>query len=108
MNVCYASTSSIEHISICPRCKDVDANVAMIKSLNGHIAKLEDQAKIGTMNLRMRSLNMAGQPFLNGRRPGINGIKDGVDFQSGAKYNTKVKVNGEREMCPWAISSIFW
>lgn len=38
-------------------------NVAMIKSLNDHIAKLEDQAKIGKMNLRMRSLNMAGEPF---------------------------------------------
>jgi hypothetical protein len=39
-------------------------NVAMIKSLNDHIAKLEDQAKIGKMNLRVRSLNMADVPFL--------------------------------------------
>jgi hypothetical protein len=38
-------------------------NVAMIKSLNDHIAKLEDQAKIGKMNLRTRSLNMACEPF---------------------------------------------
>jgi hypothetical protein len=46
LNVCHASTSSIEHNSIYTRCRDVDVNsladnVAIIKSQNEHIAKLE-------------------------------------------------------------------
>jgi hypothetical protein len=45
-NVCHASTSSIEHVSICTRCRDIDVdafveNLAMIKSQNDHIAKLD-------------------------------------------------------------------
>jgi hypothetical protein len=35
----------------------------------------------------------------NGRRPDI---KDGIGFQQGNQPN--VKLNAEREMCPWAIS----
>jgi hypothetical protein len=44
LNDCHSSTSSIEHISICTRCRDVDyfiENVALIKSQNDHIAKLD-------------------------------------------------------------------
>jgi hypothetical protein len=44
--ITHASTSSLEHISICTRCKDVDVdalidNIALIKSLNEHVAKLD-------------------------------------------------------------------
>jgi hypothetical protein len=44
LNEWHASSSSIEHVAICTRCKDVDAhtyhsNVAIIASLNDEIAK---------------------------------------------------------------------
>jgi hypothetical protein len=50
LNEFHASSSSIEHASICNKCKDIDvesciSNVAMISSLNGEIAKLTIQAK---------------------------------------------------------------
>jgi hypothetical protein len=45
LNVCKPSTSTIEHVTICTRCRDVnieaiDDHVAMIKEQNDHIAKL--------------------------------------------------------------------
>jgi uncharacterized protein (UPF0335 family) len=44
LNDAHASTSTLEHISICTRCKDVDVdalieNVALIKSQIEHVAK---------------------------------------------------------------------
>jgi hypothetical protein len=51
LNDFQASTSSVDHVSIYTRCRDVDAlveNTAMIKSQNEHIAKLE--AKVVKMN----------------------------------------------------------
>jgi hypothetical protein len=46
LNIAHASTSLLDHVSICTRCKyvDVDAlieNVALINSQNEHIAKLD-------------------------------------------------------------------
>jgi hypothetical protein len=48
LNACHACTSSMEHVSICTRCRDIDVdalveNLAIIKSLNDHIAKLDDK-----------------------------------------------------------------
>jgi predicted KAP-like P-loop ATPase len=45
LNACKPSTSTVEHVSICTRCKDVnveamDDHRAMIKQQNNHIAKL--------------------------------------------------------------------
>jgi chromosome segregation ATPase len=45
INVCKPSTSTIEHVSICTRCRDInveaiDDHLAMIKQQNDHIAKL--------------------------------------------------------------------
>jgi hypothetical protein len=54
LNDCHAPSSSIDHVSICIRCKDVDAcitNVVMISSLNDQIAKLDNQAKSGKVEL---------------------------------------------------------
>jgi hypothetical protein len=44
-NVCKTSTSTVEHATICTRCRDVnieaiDDHIAMIKGQNDHIAKL--------------------------------------------------------------------
>ena len=45
LNACKASTSTIEHVVICTRCRDVNVDamndhLAMIKEQNDHIAKL--------------------------------------------------------------------
>ena len=45
VNACKASTSTIEHVTICTRCRDVNIDamndhLAMIKEQNDHIAKL--------------------------------------------------------------------
>jgi prefoldin subunit 5 len=45
LNNCKTSTSSVEHVSICTRCRDInveaiDDHIAMIKQQNDHIAKL--------------------------------------------------------------------
>jgi chromosome segregation ATPase len=54
LNDCKPSTSTIEHITICTRCRDVnveaiDDHIAMIKEQNDHIAKLN--AKIAEHEL---------------------------------------------------------
>jgi hypothetical protein len=49
LNVCKPSTSTIEHVSICTRCKDVDDHLAIIKQQNDQIAKLD--AKIAEHEL---------------------------------------------------------
>jgi triphosphoribosyl-dephospho-CoA synthetase len=45
LNACKPSTSTVDHVSICTRCRDVnveamDDHLAMIKQQNDHIAKL--------------------------------------------------------------------
>jgi hypothetical protein len=45
LNACKPSTSTVEHVTICTRCRDVnidaiDDHLAMIKEQNDHIAKL--------------------------------------------------------------------
>jgi hypothetical protein len=45
-NTCKPSTSTVEHISICTKCRDInieaiDDHLAMIKKQNDHIAKLD-------------------------------------------------------------------
>jgi prefoldin subunit 5 len=45
LNTCKPSTSTVEHVSICTRCRDInveamDDHLAMIKQKNDHIAKL--------------------------------------------------------------------
>jgi chromosome segregation ATPase len=46
LNDCKPSTSTVEHVSICTRCRDVNVDaiydhLAMIKQQNDHIAKLD-------------------------------------------------------------------
>jgi hypothetical protein len=45
LNACNVSTSTVEHVTICTRCRDVSIDamidhLAMIKEQNDHIAKL--------------------------------------------------------------------
>jgi chromosome segregation ATPase len=55
LNACKPSTSTVEHVSICTRCRDVNVeamndHLAMIKQQNDHIAKLN--AKIAEHELK--------------------------------------------------------
>jgi hypothetical protein len=55
LNVCKPSTSCVDHVSICTRCRDVNVDtihdhLALIKEQNDHIAQL-------TAKLKMKNLN---------------------------------------------------
>jgi hypothetical protein len=70
LNATHASTSSLEHVSICTRCKDVDVdalieNVALTKIQNEHIAKLD--AKIADHELENKKFKFSRSMLYNGR-----------------------------------------
>jgi chromosome segregation ATPase len=80
LNTCKPSTSTIEHVSICSRCRDInveaiDDHLAMIKKQNDHIAKLD--AKIAEHELENENFKFSRSILYNGRRPGV---KDGIGF----------------------------
>jgi hypothetical protein len=90
LNACNVSTSTVEHVTICTRCRDVDIHVmndhlAMIKEQNDQIAKLN--AKIAEHELENKNFKFARSMLYNGRRPGI---KDGIGFQQGSQSNIKL------------------
>jgi hypothetical protein len=81
VNTCKPSTSTVEHISICTRCRDVnvesiDDHIAMIKQQNDRIAKLT--TKINEHELENEKFKFARSMLYNVRR---FGIKDGIGFQ---------------------------
>jgi hypothetical protein len=81
LNSCKPSTSTVEHVTICTRCRDIDIDaihdhMILIKQQNDHIAKLD--AKIAEHNLENEKFKFARSMLYNGRRPGI---KDGIGFQ---------------------------
>jgi hypothetical protein len=90
LNACKPSTSTIEHVPICTRCRDInvdaiDDHLAIIKKQNDHIATLN--AKIAEHDLENKKFKFARSMLYNGRRPGI---KDDIGFQQGSnvKLNT--------------------
>jgi hypothetical protein len=90
------STSTIENITICTRCRDVnieaiDDHLAMIKQQKNHIAKLN--AKIAEHELENEKFKFARSMLYNGRRPGI---KDGIGYQQGNQSN--VKLNAPKKL----------
>jgi hypothetical protein len=95
LNVCKPSTSTIEHVTICTRCRDIDVDaihdhLALIKQQNDHIAQLS--AKINEHDLENENFKFARSMLYNGRRPGI---KDGIGFQKGdnVKLNTPKRLS---------------
>jgi hypothetical protein len=83
LKTCKPSISTIEHVSICTRCRDVDIDaihdhMILIKQQNDHIAKLD--AKIAEHELDNEKFKFARSMLYSGRRPGI---KDGIGFQKG-------------------------
>jgi hypothetical protein len=94
LNDCKPSTSSIDHVSICTRCRDINIDaihdhLAMIKQQNDHIAKLD--AKIVEHELENEKFKFARSMLYSGRRPGI---KDGIGFQQGD--NVKLNAPSKR------------
>jgi hypothetical protein len=83
LNSYKPSASTIEHVTICTRCRDINVDaihdhMALIKQQNDHIAKLD--AKIAEHNLENEKFTCVRSMLYSGRRPGI---KDGIGFQKG-------------------------
>jgi hypothetical protein len=94
LNACKPSISTIENVTICTRCRDInvdamDDHIAMIKEQNDHITKLND--KITKHELENENFKFARNILYNGRRLAI---KDGIGFQSGSQSN--IKLNAPR------------
>jgi hypothetical protein len=90
LNACNVSTSTVEHFTICTRCRDVNVNamndhLTMIKKQNDHITKLND--KITEHELENEKFKFAHSMFYNVR---CSGIKDGIGFQQGSQSNIKL------------------
>jgi uncharacterized protein YdcH (DUF465 family) len=98
LNVCKPSTSKVDHVSICTRCRDINADaihdhLALIKQQNDHIAQLS--AKINEHDLENEKFKFARSILYSGRHPGI---KDGVGFQQGGN----VKLNAPKKLSNFA------
>jgi hypothetical protein len=98
LNVCKASTSTIEHVTICTRCRDINVDamnyhLAIIKEQNDHIAKLN--AKITEHELENENFKFARSMLYNGIR---SDIKDCICFQHGNQSN--IKLNAPKNKIP--------
>jgi 3D (Asp-Asp-Asp) domain-containing protein len=94
LNISKPSTSTVDHVSICMRCRyiNVDAihdHLALIKQQNDHIAQLT--SKINEHEIENKKFKFARSMLYNGRRPGI---KDGIGFQQG----DNVKLNAPKRL----------
>jgi hypothetical protein len=94
LNVCKPSTSTVDHVSICMRYKDINVDVihdhlALIKQQNDHISQLT--SKINEHEIENENFKFARSMLYNGRRPGI---KDGIGFQQG----DNVKLNAPKKL----------
>jgi uncharacterized protein YjcR len=95
LNVCKPSTSTVDHVTICTRCRDVNIDaihdhLALIKQQNDLIAQLT--SKINEHEIENEKFKFARSMLYNGRRPGI---KDGIGFQRGSnvKLNTPKRLS---------------
>jgi 3D (Asp-Asp-Asp) domain-containing protein len=94
LNACKPSTSTVDHVSICMRCRDINVDaihdhLALIKQQNDHIAQLT--SKINEHEIENEKFKFARSMLYNGRRPGI---KDGIGFQQG----DNVKLNAPKRL----------
>jgi hypothetical protein len=94
LNACKSSTSTVEHVVICTRCRDINVDaihdhLALIKQQNDHIAQLS--SKINEHEIENEKIKFARSMLYNGRRPGI---KDGIGFQQGSN----VKLNAPKRL----------
>jgi hypothetical protein len=94
LNTCKPSTSTVEHVTICTRCRDINVDaihdhLALIKQQNDHIAQLS--AKINEHDLENENFKFARSMLYSGRRLGI---KDDIGFQKG----DNVKLNAPKRL----------
>jgi hypothetical protein len=94
LNACKPSTSTIEHVTICTRCRDINVDAIhdhldLIKQQNDHIAQLS--AKINEHDLENEKFKFARSMLYSGRR---SGIKDGIGFQQG----DNIKLNAPKRL----------
>jgi hypothetical protein len=94
LNVCKSSTSIVDHVTICTRCRyvnvdDINDHLALIKKQNDHIAQLT--TKINEHEIENEKFKFARSMLYNGRHPGI---KDGIGFQQGSN----VKLNATKKL----------
>jgi DNA repair exonuclease SbcCD ATPase subunit len=87
LNACKPSTSTIDHVTICTKCRDINVDaihdhLALIKQQNDHIAQLTS---------KINEHEIARSMLYNGRRPGI---KDGIGFQQ----ESNVKINAPKRL----------
>jgi hypothetical protein len=102
------ASSSMEHVSICNRCKDIDidacnTHASTILKLNDEVAKLNGQLKI--CKSEYEKIKFARDAYTIGRHPSI---KDGLHFQKGTKNLTSQRVSNltkEKGMAPVDSSS---
>jgi hypothetical protein len=102
------TSSSMEHVSICNRCKDVDidacnTHVATILKLNNDVANLNAQLK--TCKSENDKIKFAWDAHTIGRHPSI---KNGLGFQKGIKNLTSQRTSNlikEKGKAPKASSS---
>jgi DNA repair exonuclease SbcCD ATPase subunit len=84
LNACKPSTSTVNHVVICTRCRDINVDaihdhLALIKQQNDHIAQLT--TKINEHEIENEKFKFARSMLYNGRCPGI---KDDIGFQQGS------------------------
>jgi hypothetical protein len=94
LNACKPSTSNVDHVTICTRCRDVNVDaihdhLALIKQQNDHIAQLT--TKINEHEIENEKFKFARSMLYSGRRPDI---KDGIGFQQGSN----VKLNAPKRL----------
>jgi hypothetical protein len=94
LNACKPSTSTVDHVSICTRCRDVNVDaihdhLALIKEQNDHIDQLT--TKINEHEIENEKFKFARSMLNNGTRPGI---KDDIGFQQG----DNVKLNAPKRL----------
>jgi hypothetical protein len=87
LNACKPSTSNVNHVTICTRCRDINVDaihdhLALTKQQNDHIAQLT--TKINEHEIENEKFKFARSMLYNGRRPGT---KDGIGFQQGSNVN---------------------
>jgi hypothetical protein len=90
LNYCKPSTSTVDHVSICMRCRDIN-----VDAIHDHLALIKQQndlnllLKLMSMKLKMKKIKFARSILYSGRHPGI---KDGIGFQQGSN----VKINAPK------------
>jgi hypothetical protein len=108
LEVVNKSSSSVEHVVICNRCKDFDVDACVehltsITKLNGEVASLNAQLK--TCKNDFDKLKFARDAYTVGRHPSI---KDGLGFRKEAKNLTSQRAlipNMEKGKAPMASSN---